>query len=83
MSCINSQRRSRSELYIASARHHALIHRINKIISILTRLIKKCLHFKMFYRRLISSRIFELLWTTKTGPVAEWLRSLTSVLLII
>ena len=55
--CINSRRRSRSELNIASARqHHALIKDDSpksKIISILTGLINKCLHFKMFSSGLI------------------------------
>ena len=56
--CINSRRRSRSELNIASARR--VIHTLfkdnspkSKIISILTRLINKCLHFKMFSSGLI------------------------------
>ena len=57
--CINSRRCSRSELNIASVRqHHVLIKDnspLSKIISILTRLINECLHFKMFSSGLILS----------------------------
>ena len=55
--CINSRRGSRIELNIASARqHHTLIKDKSpksKIISILTRLINKRLHLKMFSSGLI------------------------------